>query len=224
MEKEPEIMPGPVTRQEKRRQRKRACLRALGVVCCMVASAVAGLFQFTADHFLPLLAGCLLLLPAWWLRPGWRWAMALIPVLFLGALLADALLFYHALAVRARIWNIIFGSDHILDFAVSPSRQTAVYVISSNGLDVAYCAYLSDGGLFPRRVGDVESKADGQYEHPRASWDGPLLKVGDKILSFAYDERSGRVHTYTDWKYGRAFPGGPERTPEDFAGYIDSLR
>ena len=120
-------------------------LKTLAATCSILLSALLCLYQFNIDHLLPLALGFIALIPVWWLKPSWRRLALCVPILFAVALLLDALLFHHRLAVEARAWQLVWDIDEIEDTLISPSGQTVVYVVGSHWLDSGYilCLRLS---------------------------------------------------------------------------------
>jgi hypothetical protein len=183
-----------------------------------------GLCQFTFDHLLPLALAFIAVAPVWGLKRSWgAWAIG-VPVLMAGALLIDAFLFHHRLAVEARAWQVFWDIDELEDTLRSPSGRSVVYVVGSHWLDSGYRVYLSVGRLFPYQA-YIETTASNP-SYPRdidATWNGPLFTAGDGLPSVAFDERTGKLYTYDEWMQGARSAIEPPKTRETFSRYIQGM-
>jgi len=200
-------------------------LKTCAATCFILTSAVLCLYQFKSDHLLPFGLGCLALVPVWWLAPSWRLSAISVPTVLMAALLIDAFLFQHRLAVEARAWEPVWDIDEIEGILASPSGRSTAYVVGSHWLDSGYRVYLSARGVFPHQAYIETTARNAAYPRDiKAVWNGPLFTAGDNLLSVAFDERTGKVYTYDEWTQGPVSITDPLKAREAFSIYIQTMR
>ena len=169
----------------------------LGAVFLGMVAAVACWMQFRTDHFGPLAVASLILVGVWWLRPSYKWFCLALPLATLALLCVDAFVLRHRVAVRLRVWSPL-GMESLEDTLPSPSGRTVVYIVGTHWLDSSYEAYISDGGLFPKRY-YLATKSDDAF-YPRdvsGQWKGDVFTAAEQFLALRYTESSGRLETFT---------------------------
>lgn len=154
-------------------------LRRLTTLFCgllLLAVLLACYRQFLYDHLFPLVAAALLSLVIVLLRPKLRWLCLTILVLTSATLGIDAFLLRHRFTVTIRTSDPLWNTERIEDVFPSPSGRTTAYLVGSHWIDSGYWVYLSEGGLFLKRIGIRTSGADDNYPRDfQVRWEGPAL-------------------------------------------------
>ncbi len=187
--------------------------------------AFSAFFQIGCFYWTPLLMALLgtLLLTAMrsrWLRWGW-----LLPALSFVFLTVDAFVFHHRIAVLAHSLHSIVAFDNDPKIMRSPSGKTTAYLVSGGFLDAYYTVCISSNQLLPAAHIIDPSDVDGSTSTDMiARWDGPVFLAGDKLVSFAWDERSDKAIDYESLtRPGASDTNGSFRTPEALSEYLLSL-
>lgn len=201
-------------------------LRAIktgGSVLCLLAAAIALIYQFKISNLWPLLFVGLFVTPIRWLSPGWFRAAWIIPLGGFSLLLLDAYAGRHWVAVEARAWSPIWDTPRIARILVSPSGKTTVYVLQHSWLDTSCSVWVSDGGLFPRS-GYIEYTGKNDEEQELvAGWHGSLFLVGHRLISYAYDEADRKAHYSREVIYSQNVPANA-KILESFSAHIATLK
>lgn len=154
--------------------------------------------QFHVDHFGPLAIAGLLCGVVWRFRPALRLATITLAGLALTTFAIDCLLLRHRLAVELRSWSLIWDTTSIHGVLPSPSGRATVYIVGSHWLDSAYWAYISDGGLFPRRALLHTKSADAYYPRDwNVSWTGSIFTAAENFVTLRYNESTRQIESFT---------------------------
>lgn len=164
----------------------------------LILAAFAFFAQFRVDHFGPLAVAVMLCGLVWRLRPSLRFATLILASFSVAVFCFDCFLLRHRFAVELRAWSPVWDTESIDDIIQSPSGRTTVYIVGSHWLDSAYWAYISDGGLFPRREFLHTKGADAYY--PRdltATWTGSVFTAAEDFVTLRYDESTHQIESFT---------------------------
>lgn len=194
----------------------------------LIVVAFSAWLQFGCFYWTPLLMSLAAALLLTLMRSRWvRWAW-ILPSLTIALLTVDAFAFHHRLAVSAHsLHSLSFDSNPKI--IRSPTGKTTAYLMTGGGMDTVYYVCISSNQLLPEsRLIDSTETGRSRYEDMIARWDGPVFVAGEKLVSLAYDERSGKItdrESYTrgvmksyDDEYWK-----PTESPEAFAAYLLSL-
>lgn len=194
----------------------------------LIIVAFSAWLQFGCFYWTPLLMSISAVLLLTLMRSRWvLWAW-MLPSLTLALLTVDAFAFHHRLAVSAHsLHSLSFDSNPKI--IRSPSGKTTAYLMTGDVMDTVYYVCISSNRLLPEsRLIDSNEAGRPRYDDMIARWDGPVFLAGEKLVSLAYDERSGKFidrESYTrggvrvyDEEYMRHI-----KTPEAFAEYLFSL-
>ena len=154
--------------------------------------------QFRVDHIGPFIVAAALFGLVWRFRPSLKFVTLILVGLGVAAFAIDCFVLRHRIAVECRAWSLVWDTDSIDDIIPSPSGRTTIYIIGSHWLDSAYWAYISDGGLFPRRQFLHTKGADAYY--PRdlsASWSGSVFTAAEQFVTLRYDESTRQTESFT---------------------------
>lgn len=187
--------------------------------------AFSALFQIGCFLWTPLLMAlvCTLLLTL--MRSRWiRWA-CLLPVLSFVFLAIDTFAFHHRIAVLAYSLHSVVAFDYAPKILRSPSGKTTAYLVSGGFLDAYYTVCISSNQLMPAAHIIQPSDANGSTSTDMiAKWDGPVFLAGDKLVSFAWDERSNIAIDQESLTRGGIYSNDNRfRTPEALSEYLLSL-
>jgi hypothetical protein len=191
--------------------------------------AFSAFFQIGCFFWTPLLMAILCTLVLTAMRSLWlRWAW-LLPALSFVFLTVDAFVLHHRIAVLAHSLHSIVAFDYDPKIMRSPSGKTTAYLVSGGFQDVFYTVCISNNHLMPIAHIIDPSGIDGSTSTDMiARWDGPVFLAGDKLVSFAYDERSGKAIDMASYTQGGIQIGNEAfmkhiKTSEAFAEYLLSL-
>ncbi|WP_395741089.1 hypothetical protein [Prosthecobacter sp.] len=198
--------------------------------CLMLISAALALWQFGFPDWLPLILAITALLPLAFTQPKLFRRAVLIPALSFVALGVDAFAFHHRLAVQAySTAHSLLSMDTAPAAMRSPSGKVTAYVISAGIVDPIYVISISSGHLLPLYRVIRPSTAEGTRRADLiARWEGPVFLAGDKLVSLAYDERSGKLIDMESYNSGPIRLDQQEimkntKSPEAFAEFLLSL-
>lgn len=195
----------------------------------LLVIAFSAFLQIGCFYWTPLLMAlvCTLLLTI--MRSRWlRWAW-LLPALSFAFLTIDAFVFHHRIAVIAHGLQSSASLDSDPKITRSPSGKTTAYLVSGGFIDAYYTVCISSNQLLPVSHIINPSDVNGSTSTDMiARWDGPVFLAGDKLVSFAYDERSGKVIDRESYTQGGIRIGDEAfmkhiKTSEAFAEYLLSL-
>lgn len=194
----------------------------------LIIVAFSAWLQFGCFYWTPLLMSISAALLLTLMRSRWiRWAW-MLPSLTLTLLTVDAFAFHHQLAVSAHsLHSLSFDSNPKI--IRSPSGKTTAYLMTGGGMDTVFYVYISSNQLLPEsRLVDSNEAGRSRYEDMIARWDGPVFVAGEKLVSLAYDERSGKITDRESYTRGVMKPYDdeywkPTESPEAFAAYLLSL-
>ncbi len=191
--------------------------------------AFSAFFQIGCFYWTPLLMALLATLVLTAMRSRWlRWAW-LLPALSFVFLTVDAFAFHHRIAVLAHSLHSIVEFDYDPKIMRSPSGKTTAYLVSGGFQDVFHTVCISSNHLMPIAHIIDPSGIDGSTSTDMITrWDGPVFLAGDKLVSLAYDERTGEVIDKESCSRGGIRINDEEfmkrtRTHEAFAEYLLSL-
>ncbi|TLD72062.1 hypothetical protein FEM03_04875 [Phragmitibacter flavus] len=174
-------------------------IKLLAAIFCLLISVSAAARQFKTDHIAPLVFSALALIPLLFIRPQWFRLSCLIPLIGVGLILIDAYVLRHRIAVEYRCWNPLWDITSIREIISSPSGDTTVYLINSSFTDSSYWIYLSTGGLFPKHGYLTHTSSDMYRRNLVIGWKDQWFYIGERLISFAYNEVSNEVLSYSGW-------------------------
>jgi hypothetical protein len=196
----------------------------LSKVYLILISAVFAFWQFGSFDWVPLAFSCATLLPLALIQRGLFRRCLLIPALSLAAVSFDAFAFKHRYAVHSYATvHSLWDMDPDPEILRSPSGKTTAYVLSGGFLDAFDTVCISDGRLLPLNHG-LEFREGTSSMDIITRWEGPVFFGGNKLVSFAYDERTKTIIDENSFRQG-GMPSNDERTksPEALAEYLLSL-
>ncbi|MFZ2277398.1 MAG: hypothetical protein WAW39_06355 [Prosthecobacter sp.] len=194
----------------------------------LIIVAFSAWLQFGCFYWTPLMMSLAASLLLTLMRSRWvRWAW-ILPSLTIALLTVDAFAFHHRLAVSAHsLHSLSFDSNPKI--IRSPSGKTTAYLMTGGVMDTVYYVCISSNQLLPEsRFIHSNEAGRPRYEDMIARWDGPVFLAGDKLVSLAYDERTGEIIDKESYSRGGIRINDEEfmkrtRTPEAFAEYLLSL-
>lgn len=194
----------------------------------LLISAFSGFFQIGCFYLTPFVVASAALLPLAIMRSRWLRLALFIPAASLILLVVDAFIFQHRLAVTAHSAHAIHG-DFDPKILLSPSGKTTAYVMTGGFVDTAYYVCISSNHLLPlSHLIDSSDPRGPKSSDIIAKWNGPIFLAGDKLVSFAYDERSGHFIDQDSYFRGGLKNNDGElmkhiKSHEAFADYLLSL-
>ncbi len=194
----------------------------------LIIVAFSAWLQFGCFYWTPLLmsiaaALLLTLMHSRWVR--WAW---ILPSLTLALLTVDTFAFHHRLAISAHsLYSLSFDSNPKI--IRSPSGKTTAYLMTGGVVDTIFYVCISGNQLLPKsRLINSNAAGRPRYEDMIARWNGPVFLAGEKLVSLAYDERSGKIIDWESYMRSGVQVHDEEymrhiKTPKAFAEYLISL-
>lgn len=202
----------------------------LSKIYLILISAVFAFWQFGSFDWVPITFSCATLLPLAFIDIRLFRRCLLIPAVSFSAISIDAFAFHHRYAVLSySTVHQFFDMDPNPKVITSPSGKTTIYLMSGGFQDTFYSVCISSKRLMPLSRPIQPSSSEGPTATDIiARWDGPVFLAGDKLVSLAYDERTGELIDKQSYPRG-GMPVADEKlmshtkTPEAFAEYLLSL-